>query len=136
MIISLADLPHIFLLSTHTHTQYAEASATTVYSHVTKWKWTENNSQFLYYLTGSILQDLRTVHFWIAQRSAVQNVERIYTGYVANPSNNEEWIIFDYRLLSYGTQGNLFWWMLLYGQTFSTKTLWTNFVLFWKLSSK
>lgn len=49
-------------------------------------------------ITGSILQDLRAVHFWIAQRSAAENVERIYTGYVANPSNNEEfYLIIDYH---------------------------------------
>lgn len=41
-------------------------------------------------MTGSTSQGQRNVHFWIAQRSAAQNVEGIYIGYVANPSNNEE----------------------------------------------
>lgn len=62
-----------------------------VHSHVTQWKWwTENNSKFLYRLTGSTSQDLRTVHIWIVWGSAAQPVERIYTRYAAKPLNNKE----------------------------------------------
>lgn len=44
--------------------------------------------------TGSNLQDPRTVHFWIAPRSAAWNVKRIYTGYVVNPPYKEDSYLF------------------------------------------
>ena len=75
-------------------------------------------------LTGSTLQDLRTiVHFWTAQRSAAQNVKRIYTGYVANPPNKEE----SYLLIYYSImelKEMCVDEMALYGQKFPIKTLW------------
>ena len=106
-----------------------------VYSHVTEQKWwSENNSQFLYCLTGSILQDQGTVPFWVAQRSAAQNVERIHTGYVANPSNNEKSYLFiDYyfmELRKFVSMDAALW------SDFFHKDFVQNFVLFWNPSSK
>lgn len=76
------------------------------------------------------------MQFWTVQRSAAQNVTRIYTGYVANPPNKEEsYLLIDiltWNSRKYDNCGQ----MLLSGQKFPIKTLWEKkFVLFGKLSS-
>lgn len=41
-------------------------------------------------ITGSTWQGLRSVHFWTAQISAVQNVRGTYPGSAANPPDNKQ----------------------------------------------
>lgn len=98
------------------------------------YNWTEmmglNWFRFLYCLTGSTLRGLRTVQFWTVQRSAAQNVTRIYTGYVANLPNKEDILTWNSR------KCDKCGCMPLFGQKFPIKTLWKkSFVLFGKLSS-
>lgn len=83
--------------------------------------------------TGSTLRGLRTVQFWTVQRSAAQNVTRIYTGYVANPPNKEEsYLLIDiltWNSRKYDNCGQ----MLLSGQKFPIKTLWEkNVCIIWE----